>query len=205
MIAVIDYGAGNLQSVIKALHYIGCDAVITKDKQVLQNADGAILPGVGSFADAMDCMKASGLTESVIGYANSGKPFLGICLGLQLLFEASEESPGAKGLGLLKGKITKIPAGEGLKIPHMGWNDLTIPSRTGLFAGITGNPYVYFVHSIDCRRSGHCFMRRAGVSIQPSVQGVFLPHNSIWKKRKRRFRCCVTSQPLPEGGTLNAC
>ena len=84
MIAVIDYGAGNLQSVIKALHYIGCDAVITKDKQVLQNADGAILPGVGSFADAMDCMKASGLTESVIGYANSGKPFLGICLGLPI-------------------------------------------------------------------------------------------------------------------------
>ena len=158
MIAVIDYGAGNLQSVIKALHYIGCDAVITKDKQVLQNADGAILPGVGSFADAMDCMKASGLTESVIGYANSGKPFLGICLGLQLLFEASEESPGAKGLGLLKGKITKIPAGEGLKIPHMGWNDLTI--RPLFHRGrATASPL-----TLRCRRE------------------IFLPHNSIRKK-----------------------
>lgn len=157
----------------KALHYIGCDAVITKDKQVLQNADGAILPGVGSFADAMDCMKASGLTESVIGYANSGKPFLGICLGLQLLFEASEESPGAKGLGLLKGKITKIPAGEGLKIPHMGWNDLTIPSRTGLFAGITGNPYVYFVHSYYLTADDPAIVSSRtsyGVSIDASVQ-----------------------------------
>lgn len=160
MIAVIDYGAGNLQSVIKALHYIGCDAVITKDKQVLQNADGAILPGVGSFADAMDCMKASGLTESVIGYANSGKPFLGICLGLQLLFEASEESPGAKGLGLLKGKITKIPAGEGLKIPHMGWNDLTIPSRTRAVCRDHRKPLRVFCPLLlfDCRRSGHCFI-----------------------------------------------
>ena len=147
MIAVIDYGAGNLQSVIKALHYIGCDAVITKDKQVLQNADGAILPGVGSFADAMECMKASGLTESVIGYANSGKPFLGICLGLQLLFEASEESPGAKGLGLLKGKITKIPAGEGLKIPHMGWNSIHIHQDTPLTWGLKEGDYVYYVHS----------------------------------------------------------
>ena len=173
MIAVIDYGAGNLQSVIKALHYIGCDAVITKDKQVLQNADGAILPGVGSFADAMDCMKASGLTESVISYANSGKPFLGICLGLQLLFEASEESPWAKGLGLLKGKITKIPAGEGLKIPHMGWNDLTIPNRTGLFAGITGNPYVYFVHSYYLTADDPAIVSSRtsyGVSIDASVQ-----------------------------------
>ena len=159
MIAVIDYGAGNLQSVIKALHYIGCDAVITKDKQVLQNADGAILPGVGSFADAMDCMKASGLTESVIGYANSGKPFLGICLGLQLLFEASEESPGAKGLGLLKGKITKIPAGEGLKIPHMvERSDDPQPDRA--VCRDHRKPLRVFCPLLlfDCRRSGHCFI-----------------------------------------------
>ena len=161
MIAVIDYGAGNLQSVIKALHYIGCDAVITKDKQVLQNADGAILPGVGSFADAMDCMKASGLTESVIGYAEIAEsPFWGSAWGFSFLFEASEESPGAKGLGLLKGKITKIPAGEGLKIPHMGWNDLTIPSRTGLVCRDHRKPLRVFCPLLlfDCRRSGHCFI-----------------------------------------------
>ena len=147
VIAVIDYGAGNLQSVIKALHYIGCDAVITKDKQVLQNADGAISPGVGSFADAMDCMKASGLTESVIGYANSGKPFLGICLGLQLLFERSEESPGVQGLGILKGEILRIPETEGLKVPHMGWNSLEFSGDGRLFRGIPEDAYVYFVHS----------------------------------------------------------
>ena len=147
MIAVIDYGAGNLQSVIKALHYIGCDAVITKDKQVLQNADGAILPGVGSFADAMDCMKASGLTESVIGYANSGKPFLGICLGLQLLFERSDETPGVEGLGILKGEILRIPDCPGLKIPHMGWNSLKINPNSKLLKGIPEDVYVYFVHS----------------------------------------------------------
>ena len=147
MIAVIDYGAGNLQSVIKALHYIGCDAVITKDKQVLQNADGAILPGVGSFADAMDCMKASGLTESVIGYANSGKPFLGICLGLQLLFERSDETPGVEGLGILKGEILRIPDCPGLKIPHMGWNSLKLQNDGRLFKDLPEEPYVYFVHS----------------------------------------------------------
>lgn len=173
MIAVIDYGAGNLQSVMKALHYIGCDAVVTKDKAVLKKADGAILPGVGSFADAMDCMKASGLTESVIEFANSGKPFLGICLGLQLLFEASEESPGAKGLGILKGKITKIPAGEGLKIPHIGWNDLAIASRTGLFTGIEGSPYVYFVHSYYLTADDPAIVSSRthyGVTIDASVQ-----------------------------------
>lgn len=173
MIAVIDYGAGNLQSVVKALHYIGCDAVVTKDKEVLKKSDGAILPGVGSFADAMDCMKASGLTEPVIEFANSGKPFLGICLGLQLLFEASEESPGAKGLGILKGKITKIPAGEGLKIPHMGWNDLTIASRTGIFAGIEGSPYVYFVHSYYLTADDPAIVSsrtQYGVTIDASVQ-----------------------------------
>ncbi len=173
MISVIDYGAGNLQSVVKALHYIGCDAVVTKDKEVLKKSDGAILPGVGSFADAMDCMKASGLTEPVIEFANSGKPFLGICLGLQLLFEASEESPGAKGLGILKGKITKIPAGEGLKIPHMGWNDLTIASRTGIFAGIEGSPYVYFVHSYYLTADDPAIVSsrtQYGVTIDASVQ-----------------------------------
>ncbi len=148
MIAVIDYGAGNLQSVVKALNYIGCDNIITKDKEELLRADGAILPGVGSFGDAMDCMNSSGAASAVLEFAASGKPLLGICLGLQLLFDASDESPDAKGLGLLKGKISKIPNADGtLKIPHMGWNSLDIKKHDGIFKGITGAPYVYFVHS----------------------------------------------------------
>ena len=148
MIAVIDYGAGNLQSVVKALNFIGCDCFVTNKKQELLNAEGAILPGVGSFADAMDCMNNSGAKDAVLEYIQREKPLLGICLGLQLLFDSSEESPGAEGLGLLKGSITKIPNQNGeLKIPHMGWNSLDIKKHDGIFKGIEGNPYVYFVHS----------------------------------------------------------
>lgn len=147
MIAVIDYGAGNLQSVCKALHHIGCECSVVKDRQSLFQAHGAILPGVGSFADAMDCMKQSGMKEAVVEYIQAGKPLLGICLGLQLLFEGSEESPGVKGLGLLKGNIIRIPAGEGLKIPHIGWNSLRFCGNSPLFRGIQQQAYVYFVHS----------------------------------------------------------
>lgn len=148
MIAVIDYGAGNLQSVVKALNYIDTDTIVTNKKEEILQADGAILPGVGSFGDAMDCMNTSGATEAVLAFVESGKPFLGICLGLQLLFPKSEESPNADGLGLLKGSITRIPNDNGtLKIPHMGWNSLNIKKHDGLFRGIEGNPYVYFVHS----------------------------------------------------------
>lgn len=148
MIAVIDYGAGNLQSVVKALHYIDSDTIVTNKKHEILKADGAILPGVGSFGDAMDCMNTSGAKEAVLAFVESGKPFLGICLGLQLLFSASEESPDTTGLGLLDGSITRIPNDNGTrKIPHMGWNSLNIKKHDGLFRGIEGNPYVYFVHS----------------------------------------------------------
>ena len=147
MIAVIDYGAGNIQSVMKALRHIGCDCVLTNSPEIINSASGAILPGVGSFGDCMDNIEKSNLTEVIKNYANSGKPFMGICLGLQLLFPESEESPNASGLGLLKGTITKIPKQEGIKVPHMGWNSLNIRKNDGLFKGIEGNPYVYFVHS----------------------------------------------------------
>ena len=148
MIAIIDYGAGNLQSVIKAMDYIGSECIVTNKKEEILNSSGAILPGVGSFADAMDCMNNSGATEAVLEFVKTGKPFLGICLGLQLLFDSSEESPGCKGLGLLKGSITKIPNADGtLKIPHMGWNSLDIKKKGGIFKDIEGSPYVYFVHS----------------------------------------------------------
>ena len=147
MIAIIDYGAGNIQSVYKALEYIGCDAFITNDKNKILKADGAVLPGVGSFGDTIDTMNSYGIKDAVIDFINSKKPFLGICLGLQLLFPYSEESPNAKGLGVFDGTIKKIPSGDGLKIPHIGWNSLEIKKENGLFKGIDKNSYVYFVHS----------------------------------------------------------
>ena len=147
MIAVIDYGAGNIRSVEKALIHIGCKVTVTRDPQVLLAADAAVLPGVGSFGDAMQALRARGLEEPIRAFVASGRPFLGICLGLQVLFESSEESPGVAGLSLLRGKIVRIPAGEGLKIPHMGWNSLEIKPGTRLFAGIPNGSYVYFVHS----------------------------------------------------------
>ena len=148
MIAVIDYGAGNLQSVVKAFGHIGCECEITNDIEKILNADGAVLPGVGSFGDAMNSMRACGADKAVKEFIATGKPFLGICLGLQLLFSESEESQGTEGLSLLEGTITKIPNNNGtLKIPHMGWNSLKIKNHNGLFRGIEDGSYVYFVHS----------------------------------------------------------
>ena len=126
MIAIIDYNAGNIQSVYKAFRHIGCDCVVTDDRDTILHADGAVLPGVGSFGDTVDSLDKGGIRETVLEFIRSGKPFLGICLGLQLLFPFSEESEGKRGLGLFEGSITKIPSGEGLKIPHMGWNSLHI-------------------------------------------------------------------------------
>ena len=147
MIAIIDYDAGNLKSVEKALLSLGEETVITRDPAVIQAADKAILPGVGAFGDAMQNLRNFGLVDVIRDFAASGKPFLGICLGLQLLFEHSEESPGAEGLGILKGDILRIPPCEGLKIPHMGWNSLDITEGAKLFQGIAQGAYVYFVHS----------------------------------------------------------
>ena len=147
MIAMIDYDAGNIKSVEKALQKLGADVVITKDSQVILGADKVILPGVGSFGDAMDNLKKYGLDEVIHQVVEKGTPFLGICLGLQLLFERSDESPEATGLGILKGEILRIPDAEGLKIPHMGWNSLHLQNNGRLFNGLKENDYVYFVHS----------------------------------------------------------
>ena len=147
MIAIIDYGAGNLQSVKKAFDFIGAESVITDNPEIINACDRILLPGVGSFGDAMDSMAKSGLVETVKQNALSGKPFLGICLGLQLLFEESEESLGVKGLGIFKGKIKKFSSDMGLKIPHIGWNSLEIKQKDGIFKNIPENSYVYFVHS----------------------------------------------------------
>ena len=147
MIAIIDYGAGNLQSVKKALDFIGAKSEITYDKKKIETADRVILPGVGSFGDAMDMLRKRGLEDTVKTAASGEKPFLGICLGLQLLFAESEESPEAQGLGIFDGKIKKIPSAEGLKVPHMGWNSVKLIQTDGIFKNIPDESYFYFVHS----------------------------------------------------------
>ena len=147
MTAIIDYDAGNLKSVEKALQALGEETVITRDRDEILSADRVILPGVGAFGDAMEKLHQYGLVEIIRQVVQNGTPFLGICLGLQLLFEESEESQGVPGLGILKGKIRRIPNTLGLKIPHMGWNSLTLRPETRLFSGLGEDPYVYFVHS----------------------------------------------------------
>lgn len=147
MVAIIDYDAGNLRSVEKALEALGAETVVTRDPEVIAGSSRVILPGVGSFGDAMERLNQYGLPDVIRRTVSGNKPFLGICLGLQLLFEESEESTGVPGLGILKGKILKIPQTEGLKIPHMGWNSLNLKPDSRLFAGIRDQEYVYFVHS----------------------------------------------------------
>ncbi|MFQ7249917.1 MAG: imidazole glycerol phosphate synthase subunit HisH, partial [Ruminococcus sp.] len=147
MIALIDYDAGNMKSVEKALQHIQEDTIVTRDPREILQADKVILPGVGCFGDAMENLQHFGLVSVIRQAVAQRKPFLGICLGLQLLFERSEESPGVKGLGILKGEILRIPAKEGLKIPHMGWNNLAFPRSGRLFQGIEEESFVYFVHS----------------------------------------------------------
>ena len=151
MIAIIDYDAGNLRSVEKALEALGSRAVITRNRDEILGADRVILPGVGAFGDAMEKLHQYELVDTIRQAAASGKPFLGICLGLQLLFESSEESPGVEGLSVLPGKILRIPDYPGLKIPHMGWNSLSVTPGARLFRGIENGAYVYFVHSYYCK------------------------------------------------------
>lgn len=147
MIAILDYDAGNTKSVEKALCSLGQTVTITRDRDEILASDRVVLPGVGNFGDAMGKLREYGLDRVIYDLAEQKIPFLGICLGLQLLYESSEESPGVAGLGLLKGKICKIPDAPGLKIPHMGWNALEVKPGASLFTGIGNHPYVYFVHS----------------------------------------------------------
>lgn len=147
MIAIIDYDAGNIKSVEKAIQYLGEEVVVTRDQETILGADGVILPGVGAFGDAMARLHEYGLVEVIHECVARKIPFMGICLGLQLLFERSEESPGVEGLGVLEGEIVRLPADSGLKIPHIGWNNLKFPRKGKLFEGIPEDSYVYFVHS----------------------------------------------------------
>ena len=172
MIAIIDYDAGNLKSVEKALAYLGEESVITRDFHTIEQADKVILPGVGSFGVAMDNLKRYELDKVIHEVCERKVPFLGICLGLQLMFEGSEESEGVEGLGLLEGKIVRIPDTYGLKIPHIGWNSLEIKKDGGLFRSITGEPYVYFVHSYYLKAEEDVVTATAqyGVEIHAAVQ-----------------------------------
>ena len=173
MIAIIDYDAGNIKSVEKAFAYLGEETVCTRDKDVLLKADKVVLPGVGSFGDAMDKIDSYDLRDTIVEIANSGKPFLGICLGLQLLFDESDESVGAKGLGILKGKIKKIPSDGTLKIPQIGWNSLDLCNDGRLFKNLPNEPYVYFVHSYYLEAEDENIVKAKteyGVTIHASVE-----------------------------------
>lgn len=177
MVAIIDYDAGNVGSVEKALRHLGEEVVVTRDADTLFSAEKVILPGVGSFGDAMHKLQEYGLVEIIRKLVQDEIPFLGICLGLQLLFESSEESPGIEGLGILKGKIARIPDGKGadgepLKIPHIGWNSLTFPKKGRLFADIREDAYVYFVHSYYLKAEEDIVTARTqyGITIDASVE-----------------------------------
>lgn len=147
MIAILDYDAGNIKSVEKAFKILGEETILTRDFSVIKKADRLVLPGVGSFAAAMDNLKKYELDKAIHEFVATGKPFLGICLGLQLLFESSEESPGVEGLHVLDGIVKRIPDSEGIKVPHIGWNSLDFPNEGRLFNGIDDGAFVYFVHS----------------------------------------------------------
>ena len=147
MIAIIDYDAGNIKSVEKAVAFLGKEAVITRKPEEILGADHVILPGVGNFGDAMKKLEKYGLIPVIREVIEKQIPFLGICLGLQLLFNKSDESPGVGGLGILEGEIKRIPGKEGLKIPHIGWNSLSFPREGRLYQGLSEETYVYFVHS----------------------------------------------------------
>ncbi|MCD8120317.1 MAG: imidazole glycerol phosphate synthase subunit HisH [Lachnospiraceae bacterium] len=173
MLAIIDYDAGNIRSVEKAFLYLGQETVVTRDRDEILAADHIVLPGVGAFGDAMEKLAAYNLTGTIREAVEKSIPFLGICLGLQLLFEDSEESPGVPGLGLLPGHILRIPDTAGLKIPHIGWNSLALRADGRLFEGIPEESYVYFVHSYYLRADDPAIVKASceyGTQIHASVE-----------------------------------
>lgn len=173
MIAIIDYDAGNIKSVEKALQFLGEEVCITREPEKILAAEKVILPGVGAFGDAMNKLHQYNLVDVIRRVVDQKTPFLGICLGLQLLFERSDECVGVEGLGILKGEICRIPDAEDLKIPHIGWNSLTYPNQGRLYEGISENSYVYFVHSYYLKATDESIVKAAteyGAYIHASVE-----------------------------------
>ena len=170
MVAIIDYDAGNIKSVQKAIEYLGEEVIITREPEVILNASRVILPGVGAFGDAMEKLHKYNLVDVIKEVVKREIPFLGICLGLQLLFETSDETPGVQGLGILKGKIKRIPDHGELKIPHIGWNSLAFPNRGRLYEGISEESYVYFVHSYAEDKGIVVATTEYGTTIHASVE-----------------------------------
>lgn len=178
MIAVVDYGAGNVQSVRHALEYIGQRSILTKDECEIERADAVILPGVGAFGDAMAQLEDSGVRGALQRYLATARPFLGICIGEQLLFESSEETPGVAGLGWLPGMVRRIPAAHDRKVPHMGWNRVQLLRPDPLFEGLPQQPWMYFVHSfyVDAQQRSDVL---AKVSYGPQMD-VAVRRDNLW-------------------------
>lgn len=173
MIAVVDYGAGNLQSIRNALERLDAPYLVASQPQLLAAADGVILPGVGAFRQAMSELNGRGLADGVKRAAKSGKPFLGICIGMQLFFEESEENPGVPGLGLMQGRVVRFRGSDGLKIPHMGWNQVELVRKSKLLSGLPKSPYMYFVHSYcvqAANRADVAAMSRYGMDFDAAVE-----------------------------------
>ncbi|MBQ8877226.1 MAG: imidazole glycerol phosphate synthase subunit HisH [Lachnospiraceae bacterium] len=192
MTAIIDYDAGNIRSVEKALLALGEEAIVTRDKDIILSADRVILPGVGAFGDAMNKIRGYGLEDVIKEVINKGTPFLGICLGLQLMFERSDESKGVSGLGILKGEILRIPDEPGLKIPHIGWNSLKYPNQGKLYLGIPEQSYVYFVHSYYLKAE------EADIVVAATEYGNTLIHASVEKNNV--FACQFHPEKSSEVG-----
>lgn len=173
MIAIIDYDAGNIRSVEKAFNYLGQETIVTRDRDIILDADKVVLPGVGSFGDAMEKLNRYNLVQVIEDVCHKKTPFLGICLGLQLLFKSSDETKGVAGLGILDGEILRIPEEPGLKIPHIGWNSLEITPDGRLFNGINNQSYVYFVHSYYLKAKDEAIVKASteyGCRIHASVE-----------------------------------
>lgn len=176
MIAVVDYGIGNLRSAQKALEHLGADAVLTSEAEVVRSADAVVLPGVGAFGACMRALRAAGLEEPVVEAAGSGRPFLGVCVGMQMLFDDSEESPGVPGLGIVPGTVTRIPTT--LALPHMGWNTVDIGDSKGLLAGFDDAPWLYFVHTFAAEPSDAAVVTGTTDYGGPVVAAV--EHGPVW-------------------------
>ncbi len=173
MIAIVDYDAGNIKSVEHALDSLGYECFVSDDPKRIAEADKVILPGVGAFGAAMERLTKRGLDEAVKEACKSGRYVLGICLGLQLFFKESEESPGVEGLDILPGSIVRFPSDMGLKVPQIGWNDLKYPNKGRLFEGVDEGSFVYFVHSYYLKAADPSIVTASceyGVTVHASVE-----------------------------------